>query len=135
MKPLTTAFNKNIIVMIKSKSIKVQDFLNGIMLSDPEKYKSLMEMRKIAFEVYPDQDERMMYGGIIFSTNSEHFSGLFVRKNHISFEFSNGFKMKDPHKKLEGKGKFRRHLKILRYEDIKNKDVVFFVKQAIDSSQ
>ena len=127
--------HKNTLMIIKSKNIKVQDFLNGIMLSDPEKYNALIEMRKIAFDIHPNQDEIMMYGGIIFSINSEHFSGLFLRKNHISFEFSNGFKMKDPNKKLEGKGKFRRHLKIKNYEDIKNKDVVFFVKQAINSSQ
>jgi hypothetical protein len=131
MNSLSTAFIKNVAIMIKSKNIKVQDFLDGIMLSDPQKYISLIEMRKIAFDANPRQDEILMYGGIIFSINSVHFSGLFVRKNHISFEFSNGFKMKDPHMKLEGNGKFRRHLKILCFEDIKNKEVAFFVKQAI----
>ena len=39
--------------------------------------------------------------------------------------------MKDPNKLLEGSGKFRRHLKIKSKEDISNKDVDFFVKQAV----
>ena len=39
--------------------------------------------------------------------------------------------MKDPNKLLEGKGKYRRHLKIKCKEDIEHKDVAFFVKQAV----
>jgi len=116
--------------MKKSKNEEVQNFLNGIMMIDAEQYSSLIEMREIVFNIYPETNERIMYGGIIFSLNSEDFSGLFVRQRHISFEFSKGFLMKDPNKFLEGNGKFRRHLKIKTNADIKNKDVIFFVKQA-----
>ena len=111
---------------MKSKNEKVQNFLEGILIIDAEQYNSLIEMRKIVFDIYPETVERMMYGGIMFSLNSEDFGGLFVRKNHISFEFGNGYKMKDPYKYLEGSGKFRRHLKIRTQADIKNKEVVFF---------
>lgn len=117
--------------MIKSKNEKVQDFLDGIMMIDVEKYNYLIEMRDIVINIYPKTNERMMYGGILFSLDSEDFSGLFVRKKHISFEFSKGFLMKDPNKFLEGKGKFRRHLKIRTKEDIKNKKIEYFVKQAL----
>lgn len=72
-----------------------------------------------------------MCGGILFSLDSEDFSGLFVRQKHISFEFSKGFLMKYFNKFLEGSGKFRRHLKIRTKEDIKNKKIEFFVKQAL----
>ncbi|MEO9885943.1 MAG: DUF1801 domain-containing protein [Balneola sp.] len=54
-----------------------------------------------------------------------------MNKNHITLEFSKGFLMNDPDDVLEGSGKYRRHLKIKTYEDIENKDVTFFVKQAI----
>ena len=117
--------------MMKSKNEKVQNFLDDIMMTDAEKHNSLIEMREIIFNIYPQVDERIMYGGILFSLNSEDFSGLFVRKNHISFEFSNGYIMKDPNQFLEGSGEFRRHLKIRTYADIRNKDVAFFVKQAV----
>jgi len=113
------------------KNEEVKNFLKGIMIIDTEKYNSLMEIREIVFNIYPETDERIMYGGIMVSVNSEDFSGLFVRQKHISLEFSNGFLMKDPNKLLEGNGKFRRHLKIKTKEDIEKKDVFFFVKQAL----
>ena len=116
--------------MKKSKDEKVQKFLNGIIMIDNEKFDTLNAMREIVFKIYPKTDERMMYGGIMLSLDAEDFGGLFVRKNHISFEFIKGFLMKDPNKFLEGSGKFRRHLKIKSKEDVKNKDVDFFVKQA-----
>jgi len=117
--------------MQKSKNEKVQKFLDSIMIIDNEKFNTLNIMREIVFETYQKTDERIMYGGILFSIDNEDFGGLFVRKNHISFEFSKGFIMNDPKKLLEGSGKFRRHLKIKTEADIKNKDVILFVKQAL----
>lgn len=116
---------------MKSKNNEVQNFLEEVNLIDPEKFTPLLELREIIFNIYPQVDERIMYGGIMFSLKSEDFSGLFVRKNHISIEFSNGYKMNDPKKFLEGSGKFRRHLKIKDYSDVKNKNVAYFVKQAL----
>ena len=115
----------------KSNNEKVQKFLDEVLMFDTEKHTPLIELREMVFKIYPQAQERMMYGGIMFSMNSEDFCGLFVRKNHISLEFSYGIGMKDPKKLLEGTGKFRRHLKFKNNMDIKNKDVTFFVKQAI----
>ncbi len=39
--------------------------------------------------------------------------------------------MEDPNSILEGKGKYRRHLKLLKKEDILSKEVSFFVKQEV----
>jgi len=72
----------------------------------------------------------MMYGGIMFSLEDD-FGGLFVRKNHVSFEFGSGVTMDDPDNILEGIGKFRRHLKIRSLADIKDKKVEFFVEQSM----
>lgn len=49
----------------------------------------------------------------------------------VSFEFGSGAYMNDPHKILEGTGKFRRHLKIRSLTDIEDKKVDFFVKQSL----
>ena len=117
--------------MNKSKNEKVQEFLDEIIMFDSDRFDTLNTMRELVFKTYPKTDERIMYGGIMFSLNSEDFGGLFVRKNHISFEFSKGFIMKDPNKLLEGSGEFRRHLKITTKEDVRNKDVNFFVKQDV----
>ena len=116
--------------MDKSKNEIVQKFLEDIMMIDPEKFEILTQLRQVVFSNYPKTNERMMYGGIMFSLEDD-FGGLFVRKQHISFEFSNGFTMNDPKKLLEGTGKFRRHLKIRSLADIEDKKVDFFVKQAV----
>ena len=114
--------------MKKSKNDQVQKFLCEIEEFDVEKFKILQGLRKTVFSTYPKVNERILYGGIMFSLEKD-FGGLFVSKNHVSFEFSNGYKMTDPKKLLEGTGKFRRHLKIRLLNDIKNKEVAYFVKQ------
>jgi len=117
--------------MKKSKDEKVKTFLDEIMMIDNDQYNTLIAIREIVFKTYPKTVERIMYGGIMFSLDTEDFGGLFVRKSHISFEFSKEFIMKDPNKLLEGSGEFRRHLKIKSKEEVRNKDVDFFVKQVI----
>lgn len=112
-----------------SKNDKVQSFLEDVMLVDSEKFEILLKLRIIVFSNYPKTDERMMYGGIMFSLEDD-FGGIFVRKNHVSFEFSSGVTMNDPDNVLEGTGKFRRHLKIRSLTDIEEKEVEFFVKQS-----
>jgi len=110
---------------------EVQKFLNEIMMVDAEKSDTLMEVREIIFNYFPKTYERIMYGGIVFFLNDEMFSGLFLNKKHITLEFSRGYLMEDPNRVLEGKGKYRRHLKILTKDDILSKGVSFFVKQAV----
>lgn len=117
--------------MNPSKNEKVQIFLDNLNTFDVENFAMVTEIRAIIFSIYPKASEKMMYGGIIFFFDAEMFSGVFVYKNHITIEFSNGFLMKDPDKQLEGKGKHRRHLKIKRKEDILNKELAYFVKQAM----
>ncbi len=114
--------------MKKSKNDRVQDFLDEIMMIDSDQFEILQRLRKIVFSIHPTVGERMMYGGIMFS-NDDDFGGIFVRKNHISFEFSHGVKLKDPKQLLEGTGKFRRHLKIRSLADIEKKYVKSFVSQ------
>ena len=113
--------------MNKSKNDKVQNFLEDISMMDQEKFEILQKLRNIVFSNSPETNERIMYGGIMFSIKDD-FGGLFIRKNHISFEFSLGVNMDDPENILEGSGKLRRHLKIRSINNIKDKKVVFFVK-------
>ncbi|MBK6265258.1 DUF1801 domain-containing protein [Marivirga sp. S37H4] len=117
--------------MRKSQEEQVQNFLNGINLMDSEKAQPLIDIREIILETYPEAKEKIMYGGIVFSLNNELFSGIFLNKNHITIEFSNGYLMKDPNGHLEGKGKYRRHLKVMKREDVLSKEIAYFVKQAV----
>ncbi len=115
--------------MKKSKDKQVQEFLNELKKSDSKKYQILQKLRSIVLIQYPQANEKIMYGGIMFSLEKD-FCGLFVNKNHISFEFGNGYQFNDPQKLLEGNGKYRRHLKIKSPSDIESKKVAVFVKQA-----
>ncbi|TQD37014.1 DUF1801 domain-containing protein [Haloflavibacter putidus] len=117
--------------MKKSENLDVHNFLDKIKRIDTEKSNILIEIRQIIFDFFPEADERIMYDGIVFFFKDEMFSGLFLNKKHVTLEFSKGFLMKDPQDFLEGRGKYRRHLKFRTREAIVNYDVPFFVQQAL----
>ncbi|WP_034551927.1 DUF1801 domain-containing protein [Carnobacterium funditum] len=114
----------------KAEDKNVQKFLYDVMETDNEKFNILEELRNSVFTHCKTTHERMMYGGIMFS-NEKDWGGIFVYKSHVSFEFSEGFKLNDPNKLLQGTGKKRRHLKIYSLSDIPEKKVAFFVKQVL----
>ena len=116
--------------MRKSNNTKVQTFLNEVECFDSQKHTILQKSREIVFAENKNVTERIMYGGIMF-TSSKDFGGIFVSKNHVSFEFSQGFQFNDPQSLLEGTGKFRRHLKLKSVADISEKNLSFFVKQVV----
>ncbi|MBY0573481.1 MAG: DUF1801 domain-containing protein, partial [Undibacterium sp.] len=51
-------------------------------------------------------------------------------KEHVSLEFGRGNELNDQHNVLEGKGKFRRHIKLHQCQDLEDKQVKFFLQQA-----
>jgi len=87
-------------------------------------------------DIYPDAISRPMYGGIIFEKEAGNSRtrvlGYFVYKQHISLEFTHGAKFEDPSNVLEGKGIFRRHLKLYTPDDIKRLHASFFIRQAFE---
>ena len=115
--------------MRKSDNPAVQEFMESIKLLDDTKYEILQSLRDIVFTNFPGVEERMMYGGIMFSEKAD-FSGIFMYKNHVSMEFNDGFKFSDPDRVLEGKGKYRRHIKFKSPEDIEAKNPGFFLRQS-----
>lgn len=114
--------------METSSDPKVQAFLEKIFQSDQDKYQIVTELRRIVFAHFPKVNERIMYGGILFS-NEEDFGGIFVYSQHVTFEFGEGYKLNDPDKHLEGKGKFRRHLKFRSLHPEGFERLEFFVGQ------
>jgi hypothetical protein len=114
--------------MAKSKDENVQRFLDDMKEIDEVKYDILQACRKIVFTLFPNVNERIIYGGIMFKTN-EDFGGIFASKKHVSFEFGERYLMNDPEGILEGKGKYRRHLKLKTLDDVSAKQVKFFVGQ------
>ena len=108
--------------------IKIANFLDSIKILDVEKHTLLEKLRQLIFETYPTMIERMQYGGILFSLNDD-VAGLFAYTHHISLEFGHGATFNDPNNLLEGKGKYRRHLKFTSMEEIEKKQAIFYISQ------
>lgn len=109
---------------------KINNFIQDVLFMDGDKGETVISLRKMVLEVAPDAKEEIKYGGLVFIINDKLFCGIFVRKKHISVEFVKGAEMQDPDNFLEGGGKYRRHLKIFKYEDIINKTVGYYIKQS-----
>lgn len=95
-----------------------------------ESFETVMAIRKLFLDANPNLAEDIKYGGLVFLQSNVLIGGIFISKNHLSIEFSNGAQFDDPENLLDGKGKLRRHLKILNLGDIDIKKVNGFVKQA-----
>jgi len=111
---------------------KINDFIHDLLFMDEDKGEIVISLRKLVLEVATDAKEEIKYGGLVFIINDGLFCGIFVRKKHISVEFVKGAEMQDPDNFLEGGGKYRRHLKIFKYADIKNKKVEYYIKQSFE---
>jgi hypothetical protein len=109
---------------------RIEHFVQDILFIDEDKGEILISLQKIVSKINPNVQEEIKYGGLVFNVDSKLICGIFISKKHISLEFSFGMLMSDPDKYLEGKGKYRRHLKIFDKKDIKNKKVESYVDQA-----
>jgi len=115
-----------------SGSNKIEEFFEGIQYQSPEKFKILKSIRKIFNDANPKLNEEIKYGGLVFNLSNTLMGGIFVYSGHISIEFSFGIELADPDKILEGKGKKRRHIKIMKSQDIEEKQVKSFVSSAMN---
>lgn len=112
---------------------KINDFIHDLLFMDEDKGEIVISLRKLVFfGGATDVKEEIKYGGLVFIINDGLFCGIFVRKKYISVEFVKGAEMQDPDNFLEGGGKYRRHIKIFKYADIKNKKVEYYIKQSFE---
>jgi len=104
-------------------------------MDEAAKSEIVAQLTEILIAQAPDANLRPMYGGTIIELVAgdpkSQIGGFFAYTGHVSFEFSHGAALDDPRGLLEGKGKFRRHLKLRNLKDIAEKDCLEFLKQAI----
>jgi hypothetical protein len=85
-------------------------------------------------ELFPDAARVEKYGGVLFEAvagdASSQVGGYFVYSAHMSVEFSHGAGFDDPAGLLEGKGKYRRHIKLREIADFNSKQLPLYLKQA-----
>jgi len=118
---------------MKSSNEKVNEFLIDIQTTFPDKSETVEKIRKIFLEENSEIEEDIKYGGIVFNVSGQLVGGIYLYKQHISIEFSDGAKFNDKSGLLEGKGKMRRHLKILEKNDLIGKNIRIYIKQAVNS--
>jgi len=83
-------------------NIRITTLLRDFEIVSPKLGKIIRVLRKSALKIAPDAEEKIMYGGIIFTIPNRMFCGLFLRKNHVSVEFDYGSLLHDPDNNLEG---------------------------------
>jgi len=108
--------------------IRIKNFIEDTREVSEEQYAIVKTIREIINKIKPTAIEEIKYGGLVFNVDKTLITGIFVRKEHISLEFSFGAGFEDVNNLLEGNGKLRRHLKIRNTKDITNKKVEHFVK-------
>ena len=109
---------------------KVEQLLHDLQLTHPDLHAIVLSVRATVRSVAADAEERVMYGGILFSA-PEQFCGVFAYSAHVSMEFGKGAELQDPHRVLEGSGKFRRHIKLTTPGDIASKHLQDYIAQAL----
>ncbi|MCF6202544.1 MAG: DUF1801 domain-containing protein [Methylococcaceae bacterium] len=114
-----------------SDNNRVNGFLKDLQSIEPDKVEIIELIREIFLNANQKLSEEIKYGGIVFNLSNSLVGGIFPYKQHISIEFSNGVSFPDPGGMLEGKGKNRRHLKIVEKKDIDTKNVKIFVAEAV----
>lgn len=118
-----------------STNNKVNDFLSDIRTISPNQFDMVMSIRDIFLGANEQLVEDIKYGGLVFNLSSSLIGGIYIYKEHISIEFSNGCDFTDSDSILEGSGKKRRHLKIYTGNDIVQKNSEYFINQAVNNKR
>ena len=109
---------------------KIINLLMDFEFTNPELGGIITQLRDTILSTAPDAEEKIMFGGLIYSTPGRMFTGLFLRKEYVSVEFDWGHLLNDPDNHLEGSGKFRRHLKIHNEKELKTKRTEKFINES-----
>ena len=109
---------------------RVTQLLADIAQAHPAHHQLMQAMRKSILKLGYDVREEMKYGGILFACE-QPFCGLFAYTQHVTLELGEGAHLPDDFQVLEGKGKQRRHIKLLSPADIQSKHVDHYLALAV----
>jgi hypothetical protein len=107
-----------------------QKFLRELKSHNTGQYQIVSVLRDLILASREEVTEEVKYGGLLYSLEKP-CAGIFVYKNHVSMEFSEGAQFADPKKLLKGKGAYRRHLTFATVGDLIEEDVRTFLSQAL----
>lgn len=109
------------------QSIQVKRFISDLFSVDIVMAEIVVELYRL-FELHnSDFTDKFIYGGVGIYWGDELIGGIYVSRHHVSLVFSDGNKLDDTYKVLEGTGKYRRHIKIRTLDDINSKHCSAYV--------
>ena len=115
------------------KTVEPKTWLTELRAYDANKYKIATTLRKLIMEDSPAVEE-VKYGGLYYH-QSVPYTGIFVYKNHVTLEFSEGVKLKDPKHLLQGSGKHRRNVQFTSPDEINSSAIRTLLKAANKNAQ
>ncbi len=116
--------------MIETQA-RIQQFLTDLTLADHGQLAIVEKLRAIITGFDENLVENIKYGGLVYSYQESLVTGIFAYKRHVSLEFSQGAEFHDEAGKLEGNGKYRRHIKFLDETQIDKPVICEYLRQAI----
>ncbi|WP_338807002.1 DUF1801 domain-containing protein [Pseudomonas chlororaphis] len=116
--------------MTRKSDESIEALLADLAMTHTDMLEIVQCVRMMVEEVAGTVSETVKYGGIIFS-QAAPFCGVYAYQEHVSVEFGQGYAFEDPHGVLEGGGKFRRHIKLRRVADVRDKQLGDYLKQAL----
>lgn len=108
---------------------RVELYLQDLNMTNSATYDLVQAIRKVVLGLDKQVSEEIKYGGILFAAE-QAFCGVFAYANHVSLEFGEGANLPDQFGVLEGKGKFRRHIKLSEIADITQKQLLQYLTLA-----
>jgi len=112
-----------------AKDPKVQQYLEDQAMTDYDKFEIVTKIRAIVLTNLPNIQEKIMYGGIMFTLDGVNQCGVYTSQNHVSLEFSQGYLLDNKNGVLEGVGHTRRHIKVNSLEEVITKNIADLVDQ------
>ena len=118
--------------MIKSNDNRVSEFIHDLQAHANDRYEIVKAIREIVLMQNSELGESIKYGGIVYQKDNELLAGIFAYKNHVSLELGKGFEIDDIYSVLEGKGKYRRHIKFHNLSDVEKKKTKYYIDAAVN---
>ena len=112
---------------------RISKLFEDLRLLDSGRFELVQALREIILDLDSSVSEEVKYGGLLFSAEGP-FCGVFSYSKHVSLEFGVGASLPDEFNVLEGKGRFRRHIKLSSTQDIAGKHVREYLILALEAS-
>jgi hypothetical protein len=119
-----------------------KELLDLLAEHDPSVVELYLALRSLIVETAPSAKETVYQASYtisdIFSFTDrwqDSFCFVTIHSKHANLGFSQGARLKDPYRKLEGKGNQMRHIKVKSLEDLQNEDLRHFLNAAITLAQ